>query len=73
MLAINNINGCLRRGLHLEIFDLSRLLIEPRIWIYAGYYHNYIDDDYDDDNDVDLLYDDVDVNDDYACGITFGS
>ena len=47
----------------------------------AHYYHNYIDDgiddDYDEDNDVDLLYDDddeyVDVNDDYACGITFGS
>ena len=34
------------------------------------------DDEYNDDNDVDLLYDDdddVDVNDDYACGITFGS
>ena len=42
----------------------------------ARYYRNYIDDDYDDDNDVDLLYDvdgDVDVNDDYACGSTFGS
>ena len=41
------------------------------------YYRNYIDDDYNDDNDVDLLYDDddddVDVNDDYACGIIFGS
>ena len=34
----------------------------------------YIKDNYVDDNDVDLLYDDdddVDVNDDYACGITF--
>ena len=44
--------------------------------LHAYYYHNYIDDDYDDDNDVDLLYDDdddVDVNDDYACGSTFGS
>ena len=44
----------------------------------AHYYHNYIDDDYNFDNDVDLLYDDdddvdVDVNDDYACNITFGS
>ena len=42
----------------------------------AHYYCNYIDDDYDDDNDVDLLYDDdddVDVNDDYVYGITFGS
>ena len=29
-------NGYLRRGLHLEIFDPSRRLIEPRIWIYAG-------------------------------------
>ena len=39
-------------------------------------YIDDIDDDYDDDNDVDLLYDDdddADVNDDYACGITFGS
>ena len=41
-------------------------------------YHNYIDDDHEDDNDVDLLYDDndnvdVDVNDDYACRISFGS
>ena len=48
------------------------------VWLLAHYYHNYIDDDYDDDNDVDLLYDydddvDVDVNDDYACGITFRS
>ena len=38
----------------------------------------YIDDDYNFDNDVDLLYDgddyvDVDVNDDYACSSTFGS
>ena len=35
-----------------------------------------IDDYYDYHNDVDLLYDDddnVDVNGDYACGITFGS
>ena len=37
-----------------------------------------MDDDYDEENDGDLLYDDdddveVDVNDDYACGITFGS
>ena len=36
------------------------------------------DDDCDDHNDVDLLYDDdddvdVDVNDNYACGINFGS
>ena len=42
------------------------------------YYHNYIDDYYDDENDVDLLYDDdddvdVDFSDDYACGSTFGS
>ena len=37
---------------------------------------HYIDDEYNDDKDVDLLYDDdddVDVNDDYACGSTFGS
>ena len=46
----------------------------------SHYYHNFIDDDidddYDDDNYVDLLYDDdddVDVNDDYARGSTFGS
>ena len=36
-----------------------------------------MDDDYDKDNDVDLLYDDdddnVDANDDNACGSTFGS
>ena len=46
------------------------------VGILAHYYHNYINNDYDNDNDVDLLYDDgddVDVNDDYACGITFGS
>ena len=46
------------------------------VCLLACYYRNYIDDDYDDDNDVDLLYDDdddVDVNNDYACGITFGS
>ena len=50
------------------------------VWILAHYYHNYIDDDIDDDyndaNDVNLLYDDdddVDFNDDYACGSTFGS
>ena len=28
----------------------------------ARYYRNYIDDDYDDDNDVDLLYDDDDIS-----------
>ena len=42
----------------------------------AQYYRNYIDDEYDDNNDVDLLYDvdgDVDVNDYYACGRTFVS
>ena len=44
----------------------------------AHYYRNYVDDDYANDNDVDLLYDDnddvdVDFNDDYACGSTFGS
>ena len=42
------------------------------------HYDNYDDDDYDENNDVDLLYDDDDdvdvvVNDDYSCGITFGS
>ena len=45
----------LRRGLHLQRFDPSQRLREPRIWIYTSYYHNYIDDDYDNDNDVDLL------------------
>ena len=43
---------------------------------FAQYYRNYIDDEYENDNDVDLLYgddDDVDVNNDYACGSTFGS
>ena len=49
------------------------------VGLLAHYYHNYIDgdidDDYDDDNYVDLLYDDDDDvdNDDYACGSTFGS
>ena len=45
------------------------------VGLLAHYYHNYIDDDYNDDNDVDLLYDDdddVDANDYYACGSTFG-
>ena len=31
------INGYLRRGLHLERFDPSRRLIEPRIWIYTRF------------------------------------
>ena len=42
----------------------------------ALYCRNYIDDEYNDDNDVDLLYDDdddLDVNNDYAFGRTFGS
>ena len=34
--GLNQINGYLRRGLHLERSDPSRHLIEPRIWIYAG-------------------------------------
>ena len=34
--GLNQINGYLRRGLHLERFDPSRRFIEPRIWIYAG-------------------------------------
>ena len=34
--GLNQINGYLRRGLHLERFDPSRRLIELRIWIYAG-------------------------------------
>ena len=33
----------------------------------SHYYRNYIDDDYNNDIDVDLLYDD------YVCCITFGS
>ena len=36
---LNQINGYLRRGLHLERFDSSRRLIEPKIWIYAGCYN----------------------------------
>ena len=43
---------------------------------YSNYIDNEIDDEYDNDNDIDLYYDDddgVDVNDDYACGGTFGS
>ena len=39
---MNQINGYLRRGLHLERFDPSRRLIEPRIWIYAGYVANQV-------------------------------
>ena len=35
--GLSQINGYLRRGLHLERFDPSRRLIEPRIWIYVGY------------------------------------
>ena len=63
-------------------YDLISLrLYHPLFWgsmLLAHYYRNYIDDDYEDDNDVDLLYDgddevDVDFNDDYACGSTFGS
>ena len=34
--GLNQINGYIRRGLHLERFDPSRPLIEPKIWIYAG-------------------------------------
>ena len=34
--GLNQINGYLRKGLHLERFDPSRRLIELRIWIYAG-------------------------------------
>ena len=60
-------------------YDLISIrLYHPFFWgsmLLSCYYHNYIDHDY---NDVDLLYgddDDVDVdfNDDYACGSTFGS
>ena len=36
--GLNQINGYLRRGLHLKRFDPSWRLIEPRIWIYAGRY-----------------------------------
>ena len=50
------------------------------VGLLAHYYRNYIDDniddDYEDNNDVDLLYDDdddVDVNNDYAHGRNFGS
>ena len=46
------------------------------VGLLSHYYLNYIGDDYYGDNDVYLLYDDdedVDVNNDYACGITFGS
>ena len=35
--SLNPINGYLRRGLHLKRFDPSWRLIEPRIWIYAGF------------------------------------
>ena len=34
--GLNQINVYLRRGFHLERFDPSQRLIEPRIWIYAG-------------------------------------
>ena len=34
--GLNKINGYLRKVLHLERFDPSQRLIEPRIWIYAG-------------------------------------
>ena len=40
--GLNQINGYLRRGLHLEKFDPSRHLIEPRIWIYAGNYRHLL-------------------------------
>ena len=35
--GLNQINGYLRRGLHLERFDPFWSLIEPSIWIYAGF------------------------------------
>ena len=35
--GLNQINGYLRRGLHLKGFDPSWRLIEPRILIYAGF------------------------------------
>ena len=35
--GLNQIHGYLRRGLHLKRFDPSQRLIEPRIWIYAGF------------------------------------
>ena len=35
------INGYLRRGLHLKRFDPYRRFIEPRIWIYAGITYNH--------------------------------
>ena len=34
--GLNQINGYLRRGLHLERFDPSQCLIEPKIWINVG-------------------------------------
>ena len=33
---LNQINGYLTRGLHLERFDPSQRLIDPRIWIYSS-------------------------------------
>ena len=40
--GLNQINGYLRRGLHLQKFDPCRHLIEPRIWIYAGNYRHLL-------------------------------
>ena len=56
-------------------YDLISIHSCEVVGFLAHYYRNYINDDYDNDNDVDLLYDDdddLDVNDDYACGFTFG-
>ena len=37
--GLNQINGYLRRGLHLKRFDPSWRLIEPKIWIHADCYN----------------------------------
>ena len=60
--GMNHINAdssvqYLRRGLHLQIFDPSRRLVNPRISIYVGHFHN----DVHDNDDLDIDCDDHDI------------